>query len=253
VEPSLQNLKKPLNISTVALDNYALYDLWIEIINPDGNVIYNNSMNYNLVFEKFYLNQSYANSGIYMFTIWANDTSDNWASSTGSFEIEPDEEPEEYNWKPMIAFLFVIILLIIGIMIVLIHPMRFTGDLGKDRTYSFFAGVMPFVVAEVITGVASFFTGLLAVPPVLGLGLIVDLAILIAGIVSCIVIYLKGIPSKSYEEVTTPPPSEPQTSPKTFHLDSPQKSPTISEKPSPSPPQESEEKTPPSSPSSPFE
>jgi hypothetical protein len=44
-----------------------------------------------------------------------------------------------------------------------------------------FASV-PFIVAEAATGVGSFLTGLLAIPPLLGLGVAVDLTILLAGL-----------------------------------------------------------------------
>jgi hypothetical protein len=219
VEPSLQKLKDPLDISCSVSDNYELDVLIIEIKNPDGIVIDNISVGYDSTFEEFHLNQSYNNSGVYTFTIRVNDTSDNWASTTGSFEIEEEEEPDEYNWKPLIALLFALILLIIGIIIVMIKPMQFTGDLGKDRTYSFFSGVLPIVVAEAITGMISFFTGLLAVPPILGVGMIVDLGILIVGIICSIIIYVKGVSAKTYDEEPSSSTEAPQTQEKTFQLD----------------------------------
>jgi len=42
---------------------------------------------------------------------------------------------------------------------------------------------MPFVLAEVGTGIASYITGQLSIPPVLGLGTAVDMGILVAGLV----------------------------------------------------------------------
>jgi hypothetical protein len=41
---------------------------------------------------------------------------------------------------------------------------------------------LPFVLAEAGTGVLSFFTGWLSIPPLLGLGTAVDLAILLVGL-----------------------------------------------------------------------
>ena len=113
--------------------------------------------------------------------------------------------------------------------------MKFTGDLGKDRMYSFFAGVLPFVVAEAITGIISFFTGLLAVPPILGLGMMIDLGIMIVGIISSIVIYVKGVPSESYKEEITPTPNEPQPPELTSQIDRLKTPPSSPESPSPSP------------------
>jgi hypothetical protein len=230
----------------------------VDIRNPEGISIGNYSLDYHDLDERYYLNHSLNRSGIYTFTIWASDTSNNWASTNGSLEIEEEKEPDEYNWKPLIAILFAIILLIIGIIIVMIKPMKFTGDLGRDRTYSFFAGVVPFVVAEAITGIISFFTGLLAVPPIFGVGMIVDLAILIVGIICSIIIYVKGVSAKNYDEEIFPSQTGSQSQEKTLQLDAP-KPPlpdTItpaeeppSETPPPLPAPESEKEEPPAPPS----
>jgi len=48
------------------------------------------------------------------------------------------------------------------------------------RAFAF--AVLPFVVAEAATGIVSFLTGLLSIPPVLGVGTALDLTILVAGI-----------------------------------------------------------------------
>jgi hypothetical protein len=218
VNPGLQKRRSPLIISCNVSDNYELYGLNIEITNPDGIVIDNISTRYNSTYQEFQLNQSYNASGVYTFTIRVNDLSDNWVSTTGSFEIEKEEDPDDYNWKPIIALIFTCILLIAGIIVVRNKPMKYTGDLSRDRTYSFLAGVLPFVVAEAITGLISFFTGFLAVPPIIGLGMIVDLVILIVGLIVIMVIYKKGIPADSYVTDEKPPSEEPQQPPKTPKL-----------------------------------
>ncbi len=41
---------------------------------------------------------------------------------------------------------------------------------------------MPFVIAEIATGVVSFLTGELRVPPAIGVGTAVDVAVLLAGL-----------------------------------------------------------------------
>jgi len=46
----------------------------------------------------------------------------------------------------------------------------------------FMVAAMPFVVAEVVTGVVSHFTGELSIPLPFGVGTAVDLAILIGGL-----------------------------------------------------------------------
>ena len=40
---------------------------------------------------------------------------------------------------------------------------------------------LPFVLAEAATGVVSFLTGALSIPPVVGIGMAVDLAMFLAG------------------------------------------------------------------------
>jgi hypothetical protein len=261
-EPDLPEEKDLLNILATVTDNYQLFGVWIEIYNSDGVSYGNHSMDYDTVYGRYFLNQSYNKSGAYTFTIWANDTSDNWVSTSGLFEVDPEPELDEYNWKPIIALIFSIILLIVGILIVQICPMRFTGELSKDKWYSLLAGVLPFVVAEAITGVISFFTGLLAVPPLLGIGMIVDLAIFGIGLAICVVIYLKGIPSESYIEEPPPPTEEEQTPPKTFEQDDSEIPPspsdelppiTSNETQPPLPPPAPPEDTPPEPPYSPYE
>jgi hypothetical protein len=56
---------------------------------------------------------------------------------------------------------------------------------GKDRmavAKAFILTSMPFVAAEAATGVVSFLTGQLSMPPIVGAGTAIDLAILLAGI-----------------------------------------------------------------------
>jgi len=56
---------------------------------------------------------------------------------------------------------------------------------GKDRmavAKTFMLTSMPFVLAEAATGVVSFLTGQLSMPPLVGAGTAVDLAILLAGL-----------------------------------------------------------------------
>jgi hypothetical protein len=43
---------------------------------------------------------------------------------------------------------------------------------------------MPFLVAETLTGVVSLLTGELSIPPVVGVGTAIELAILVSGLVA---------------------------------------------------------------------
>jgi len=56
---------------------------------------------------------------------------------------------------------------------------------GKDRmavAKALAIASMPFVLAEAGTGVVSLLTGLLSIPPLLGVGTAIDLAVLTAGL-----------------------------------------------------------------------
>ncbi len=55
---------------------------------------------------------------------------------------------------------------------------------------------MPFVLAETATGIISFRTGLLAIPPLIGIGMAVDVSILVVGFGVAILAVLKAKQSK---------------------------------------------------------
>ncbi|MFQ6106374.1 MAG: OmpL47-type beta-barrel domain-containing protein [Thermoplasmata archaeon] len=94
-----------------------------------------------------------------------------------AFEIT---EPSE-NLKPLIALIFSIILLVCGLVVSRRRPIRFKT--GRSSLKTFLVLSLPFCLAEVMTGVISLITGLLAVPPLLGLGMVLDLGILLAGLI----------------------------------------------------------------------
>jgi len=86
------------------------------------------------------------------------------------------------NYKPIIAFVFAISLLAAGLW----SSKRKPWKGGKERMavmQAFAIFSLPFVLAEAGTGIISLLTGLLSVPPLLGAGTAIDLAILVAGIV----------------------------------------------------------------------
>jgi hypothetical protein len=86
------------------------------------------------------------------------------------------------NYKPIVALVFAIILLVAGLWSSKRRPWK--G--GKERMavmQAFAIFSLPFVLAEAGTGIISLLTGLLSVPPLLGAGTAIDLAILVAGIV----------------------------------------------------------------------
>ncbi len=103
---------------------------------------------------------------------------------SGPFTImAPEELPQrnETNYKPIVAAVFAIILAVAGIWSSKRRPWKRRD--GRDTALkAFVVFSLPFVLAEAGTGVVSFLTGQLSIPPVMGIGTAVDLAILIAGI-----------------------------------------------------------------------
>jgi hypothetical protein len=102
----------------------------------------------------------------------------------------PDVKEKETNYKPLIAFLFAIILLIAGTFISMKRPLKIVKE---NKMYTLLLVVLPFVVAEAATGVISFFTGILSVPPLWGLGMLVDLTILVVGLILFYLAFHQGV------------------------------------------------------------
>ena len=129
-----------------------------------------------------------------------------WSAYTGAFSLPLGDHVIEYrsvdrvgnaepagmasvrieNWKPIMAVVFSVILLLVGV--ALARRRSPTGD-PRSLWRPFVLGSFPFVIAEAATGIASSLTGLLAFPPVLGLGTFVDGGIFAAGIVAAIALH----------------------------------------------------------------
>ncbi|MFQ5909923.1 MAG: hypothetical protein ACE5IJ_04285, partial [Thermoplasmata archaeon] len=108
--------------------------------------------------------------------------------------IEPAVLDE--NLKPLIAVTFAIILAIIGAVLALKRP--FISEEGKEKKgFTFLAVALPFIMAEMITGILSLFISSIEVPPWFGLGMILDLAILIVGLGVELVVIAKNKGAKS--------------------------------------------------------
>jgi len=213
-EPDPQPVGDEVTISANVADEDSDPDelaVKVNITKPDGTTLGNLTMTYVSIIGKFTYTSSFVIEGTYTFVIWVVDEDNNWDKAEGSFVMEPKAEPEVHNWKPIIALVFTIIILLFGILISYKRPIEFKGILQRDRLYTFLLGVLPFVIAEIITGFVSLSTGLLSIPPYLGAGLAIDLIILIAGIISCIVIFKKGTAAMMREEEEAPsvPPSTP--------------------------------------------
>jgi hypothetical protein len=87
VVPSIQSGGGYVNISTTVTDNMEVYQVNLVIQRPD-TTIENFSITQNRTGDIYYCNKTYSQIGVYMYHIWANDTSGNTnISSIHSFEI----------------------------------------------------------------------------------------------------------------------------------------------------------------------
>lgn len=109
-----------------------------------------------------------------------------WDES-GPFEIRAPTSPPiisaKANFKPLVALAFAVILAAVGYRSSRKRP--WNG--GKDRmavAKAFAIMTMPFVFAETMTGIVSLLTGQLSIPPAVGIGTALDLAILIVGVMA---------------------------------------------------------------------
>ncbi|MCJ2670594.1 MAG: carboxypeptidase regulatory-like domain-containing protein, partial [Candidatus Thermoplasmatota archaeon] len=94
VEPSILSLQEvpdpravylSVNISAVVIDNWAVDSVWVLINDPDMTPLGNFTMVFDVSSGRYYYESTYSMIGQYTYTLWANDTSGNKNSASGSF------------------------------------------------------------------------------------------------------------------------------------------------------------------------
>jgi hypothetical protein len=85
--PAQQGVGENVNISSVITDFVSVSGAWVMIEDPHGEQVGNFSMEYHSDDHRYFYNDGYFDVGTYSFTIFSNDTSNNWNSSQGQFEI----------------------------------------------------------------------------------------------------------------------------------------------------------------------
>jgi len=144
--------------------------------------------------DTFVINES----GEHVIYFWSTDKLGN-TEETNEFSVlveepgttPPRDEEKETNSKPLIALIFSIILLIVGSYVSYKRPLDIKWEISRNRRLTWLFIVLPFVIAEAITGIISILTGLLSVPPLFGAGMAIDLAILLAGLIAFMMVYRK--------------------------------------------------------------
>lgn len=103
------------------------------------------------------------------------------AESERTLTVPTETTPLGFNWKPVVAAAFAFALLVVGVWSSREAPWK--GAKGRRAAFKALAVfALPFVLSEAATGVVSSLTGLLSIPPLLGLGTAVDSAILLTGL-----------------------------------------------------------------------
>jgi len=94
----------------------------------------------------------------------------------------PSQPSVEANYKPVVAAIFAVVLAVAGVWSSKRRP--WMGGKGRMAVAKSFAVIStPFVVIEAVTGIASLMSGGLSIPPVIGVGTAIDMAVLLSGLV----------------------------------------------------------------------
>jgi len=120
-------------------------------------------------------------SGTYVFELTVDDgDSAGTDSAQVTVSVSNALTPVNVNWKPLVAAVFAAVLTALGASS---SRRRARGREGErnSATIAFATTSLPFVLAEAATGILSYFTGSLSIPPLLGIGTFVDGGILAAG------------------------------------------------------------------------
>jgi hypothetical protein len=90
--PDPQETGGYINISTDVIDDIGVSTVWVNITLPAGG--YSNTSMFKGAGNQWFYNNTYVPLGLYQYTIWANDTTGNWNSSSGhSFTIQDTALP----------------------------------------------------------------------------------------------------------------------------------------------------------------
>jgi PKD repeat protein len=145
---------------------------------PDGVIV-----NYSFDFDDgavmegtaVFRDHTYAVAGTYNVTLSVRDDDGNTSVAWAVVVVDPPTK--EPNWKPLVALLFSITLGLLGMWSSRKHPWK--GIATREAALkTWCCTALPFAVAESVTGILSLLTGQLGIPPVMGLGTVVDVMIL---------------------------------------------------------------------------
>jgi hypothetical protein len=190
IHPSEVGEDETVSVIIGVSDDGSVEEVRVEVTGPGGVVVENVTADYDASHGGYVVELSYDESGIYSVTIWARDDGGNWGSDDGTFEVLESAPAVRTNYKPLLALMFSIILILIGLLVL----WKLDVD-SKLKKYWF----LPFAIAEGVTGGVSAATGALSIPPIAGAGLAVDIVILLMGLSIPLLLVIKR-PTQAHED-----------------------------------------------------
>jgi hypothetical protein len=91
--PDPQEAGGNVNITATVTDNYLILDVFAEVFDPLAVFVGNFTMLWDSLASQYYYERSYWELGVYDYTIWASDTSNNWDFDVGTFTIQDTTDP----------------------------------------------------------------------------------------------------------------------------------------------------------------
>lgn len=96
--PAVQEVGGAVNVSAVVTDNFGVASVWLNVTAPSGTAT--NATMVRGTGAEYYLNRTYAKTGVHAFRIWAVDTSGLATSASDQFEIGDTEPPTIVHTPP---------------------------------------------------------------------------------------------------------------------------------------------------------
>jgi len=115
-----------MNVTVTVTDNVAVYTVKLNTTYPNGT--HQNTSMVHGAGNLWYLNQTYNVSGNYTFTVWANDTSDNWNYSVTYYDFVLP-----YDWLRIMVINLLMILVVVALISTIYTVLKnaLMGDKGE--------------------------------------------------------------------------------------------------------------------------
>src|SRR3990172_9528556 len=115
-EPATVTRGDSVNLSVVVTDVRGVAEVWIEIRDPDGNVLANVSATFDPGSGRYWITHVFDATGSHAVTVWARDTAGNWGRGAGSVDVRDrvvDGQPSILPWIALLAAVALILLLVL--------------------------------------------------------------------------------------------------------------------------------------------